>query len=191
MRIGSWVLTGCCLIAMSASCGSGDSGGTGGNGAGGSGGGSDVCSRLHARFTSCGFVRFAPLFYCREPGSDYIRCIDECFLSLACTEVTTVLCSTTTSAIYEQCTDQCPDNGYTCADGANVQGERCDGVPDCGDGSDEAGCPTFRCDNGNSVSAAKQCNVTQDCSDGSDEKGCASIADMDKAQDQDCAALGS
>lgn len=60
---------------------------------------------------------------------------------------------------------------------------RCDGVPNCRDGSDEDGCPAvnsessclesqFKCSNGRCVAIGAYCDFTDDCGDGSDERHC-------------------
>jgi hypothetical protein len=48
----------------------------------------------------------------------------------------------------------------------------CDGVPDCNDGSDEAGCVPFDCGDGDSIPPAWVCDGAADCDDGRDESDC-------------------
>lgn len=57
---------------------------------------------------------------------------------------------------------------------------KCDGEPDCRDGSDEpSSCPSrhcragaYQCQNGNCTASATICDGVDDCADGSDEKNC-------------------
>jgi hypothetical protein len=66
---------------------------------------------------------------------------------------------------------------FVCANNACVAGpDVCDGENDCGDNSDEIGCPCawdeFTCSDGTCVLPADVCDGTDHCPDGGDEVDC-------------------
>ena len=75
-----------------------------------------------------------------------------------------------------------PSSEYICADGESLStweayddSVECDGVKDCKDGSDEAGCQWYICADGVFLGGADEpweCNGVIDCEDGSDEENC-------------------
>ncbi|XP_072435638.1 low-density lipoprotein receptor-related protein 2a isoform X2 [Chiloscyllium punctatum] len=82
-------------------------------------------------------------------------------------------------------TQQCAFFSFTCANGKCVPSyNRCNGVNDCHDNSDEANCGTlnvtcsssaFTCPNHECIPNYWRCDGQADCSDGSDEKGCPTL----------------
>lgn len=84
----------------------------------------------------------------------------------------------------------CSANQFKCADLRQCVEEtyKCDGIPDCNDGSDELGCPSmepnqcnqekhFRCKtSGICIPIAWHCDGSNDCDDHSDEQDCGSIS---------------
>ena len=73
----------------------------------------------------------------------------------------------------------CPPEAWRCDDTSCVpRRERCDGVPQCSDRSDEAACPQdrgcaadqFTCDSGHCIAAAQLCDAVAQCPDESDER---------------------
>jgi Low-density lipoprotein receptor domain class A len=143
-----------------ATCGSGDS---------------SYCERAVSKMESCGLLaKGSGISTCTEPKPKEI-CNADCMLGASCADLTVLFCHSNGSATaFEACTQNCEaKNRFTCKDGLVISGDsKCNGVQDCSDGSDEAGCPTFTCRDGSKVSLQSKCNGYEDCSDGSDEVGC-------------------
>ena len=101
------------------------------------------------------------------------------FLSLAFATFLTTGCEVTvdTTGIDELF---CGESPFYCSDGSTCvpSSFRCDGMSDCGDGSDEFGCTAacsvteFMCSNTSCVPLSYQCDGTPDCISGNDEDGC-------------------
>jgi len=92
----------------------------------------------------------------------------------------------------------CTPDDFICKNGQCINGTyRCDGLPQCRDGSDEVNCNVtvpcteFECDNKKCVPKSAQCDGVIDCSangeDNSDERNCnTTVCDIDSGREFHC-----
>jgi len=153
------------------------------------GDGSGVCGQFERQLRNCDLISDGA-FDCEEPSGDDAaaeKCMVQCYAQAACADLELMFCegipSGSLPACLVGCTSQAPQQPlYACGDGEEVPADWvCDGFPDCGDGSDEEGCPsvpTFTCDDGAEVPEDYTCDGDPDCDDGSDEEGCPEKAEF-------------
>ncbi len=108
---------------------------------------------------------------------DTDRCLLKCLVAADCADFKELLCVENASNPAVSCWEACPGepaDGFPCKDGTKIPHlSLCDGEDDCGDGSDEVGCGTFKCQNGAVLMREDaSCDGVDDCADGSDEKNC-------------------
>lgn len=153
-----------------------------GCGDGGGGGSSSLEQRLNAKLRDCDVLGAGEHHPFSADGS-FERCIIECMLAAACSDVATLYCDEESdpSDSYQACQRKCdPEaaDGFSCGDSENTKVARsfvCDAEPDCPNGEDEASCTPYACSSGEKVVGGYRCDGIFDCEDGSDESGCAPI----------------
>ena len=169
---GLWLACALLVLALSA-CGGGGEGDGGGGGEGQEG-------PLYDELRACD-VLTSGYFAGRVQARDEIRaCYEQCLLELSCDELREGFCDPL-SEPGEACEREC-DPRFACADGGEAyERERCDGLWQCQDGSDEDGCESvmpppevFLCESGMGESSPQSavCDGRAECADGSDEQDC-------------------
>lgn len=109
-------------------------------------------------------------------GSDFIECIEGCYETSSCSDITELLCGGVFPIELDSCLLACNQAGFECGSGEIVwTAWACDGFDDCDDGSDELECTRFECSNGGSISSAWACDGWDDCGDNSDEEECLAL----------------
>ena len=160
--------------AISGGIGGAMSGGAGTGVAGSGSGAKSYCETLRAKERSCGILgegktACADFYDAAEP------CEIDCMERATCADIIGYYCATGTTALgtcYSSCVGLAP---LDCGDGSKIPGwGRCNGVPECEDGSDEVGCDSstsrYKCRNVDQfIALEKLCDGTKDCSDSSDE----------------------
>ena len=149
--------------------GGNNGGNAGGNNGGNNGGNADTPAQQYAqKLRGCGLLTAGLVV---EAPTFPLDCVLECLAGKTCEELRQDTC-TADDAITESCRDQC-DEQATCDNGDQISAlDVCDGIKDCADNSDEAGCLMFTCQSGQTVPLIFQCDGDPDCDDGSDEQGC-------------------
>ena len=111
------------------------------------------------------------------PGKDELACRERVLAEDDAARII-VACWTAAEQAFEACLSErgCSDGAppFTCTSGEQVAAnQRCDGMVQCADGSDEAGCPEpFTCVDGSTIPSAWLCDGFDDCPDAADEAGC-------------------
>jgi hypothetical protein len=149
------------------------------NGSGDGGGDGGLASAYVDRLQECGLLSAGELPMFDETVDEQSACFANCVIAASCEDLAELNCNffdpmldPALVACGESCQPSVAD--FTCGDGMMVPADdQCDGFDDCVDASDEAGCVTLDCADGNGTyPMAFKCDSVPDCSDGSDELGC-------------------
>jgi hypothetical protein len=133
-----------------------------------------------AKLRSCTLLGPGP-FVPLPVNDEWSRCIEACLVAIDCEQLKLFLCEQAPISDLFTCQSQCPfpseTSGARCAsdDTPLWPSMLCDGLSDCADSSDEAGCETFACDASEKVVVARRCDGFLDCTNGADEADCAPL----------------
>ncbi len=144
----------------------------------------ETCNRAAQRLVTCN-VYSATGGLC-DPGDtddldDEAVCAQRCVLAASCESLNDFICALASERMasaddpFLKCVRECVEaDKVACASGGETyqSDERCDGEPECRDGSDEADCPTFTCEGGDELLERYVCDGSNDCAQGDDEARC-------------------
>jgi hypothetical protein len=107
-------------------------------------------------------------------------CLHQRLLDAPCEELEGWICGGGIGDLWSPCYGTPPDDTMIeCLDHSNRYwpSSQCDGLGDCFDLSDEAGCPTFACGDADAtvVAASMRCDGDPSCPNGADEAGCGAV----------------